>query len=199
MRQIYISGPIAMLDGNGQHPSEELINERKQKFYQVADALAQWGKWDPVNPLHVPPCSPNRPYCGGAYGEQNHDWQCYLRHDIIALMKCDAILMLPDWERSPGATAEFKVAEMIMIPAMFWSDSDGVTDFPQGIDAYNMAFGQADRPILADDLLPRWLMNRYGDNRDSVLSSDDESFWKHEALAVRRAVKRNGFKTPDDR
>lgn len=56
----------------------------------------------PVNPAELVPtgcsCSPD------------HDWSCYMRNSLRALLDCDAITTLPDWERSHGARAEVFLA-----------------------------------------------------------------------------------------
>lgn len=51
------------------------------------------------------------------------------------------------------------------------------------------------------DSLPAWLAQRFGrdtQGRDwDQMSPDDQSYWEHEAAAVRRAVGRGGFKQPE--
>ncbi|MEU6768584.1 hypothetical protein ABZ916_39500 [Streptomyces sp. NPDC046853] len=47
----------------------------------------------------------------------------------------------------------------------------------------------------AQDTLPAWLFQRFvTDGTWGDLSADDQSYWEHQARAVRRAVARNGFK-----
>ena len=49
--------------------------------------------------------------------EVNHDapkpWAYYMRRDIVAMMGCDTIVMLPGWEQSRGANLERHVAEAL--------------------------------------------------------------------------------------
>lgn len=51
------------------------------------------------------------------------------------------------------------------------------------------------------DTLPEWLYWRFGGRGDGhapawdELTSDDRTYWEHEAAAVRRAVARGGFKS----
>lgn len=45
-----------------------------------------------------------------AGGQTEHPPQEYLRHDIEHLVHCDAIALLPDWDRSVGARCEAAIA-----------------------------------------------------------------------------------------
>lgn len=50
------------------------------------------------------------------------------------------------------------------------------------------------------DTLPAWLAQRFGRLPRAPwdeMSPDDQSYWEHEAAAVRRAVARGGFKQPE--
>lgn len=40
-------------------------------------------------------------------------WAECMRADIAELVKCDAIAMLPGWQRSPGATLEHHIATQL--------------------------------------------------------------------------------------
>ena len=39
-----------------------------------------------------------------------HTWECYLRHDLVAMLACDAVAMLDGWETSHGARLEHATA-----------------------------------------------------------------------------------------
>lgn len=37
-------------------------------------------------------------------------WEDFMRRDIVALLQCNGIALLPGWERSRGALLEYQVA-----------------------------------------------------------------------------------------
>ena len=45
--------------------------------------------------------------------DQGMSWSACMRADIAELVKCDAIRLLPGWERSKGATLEHHIAERL--------------------------------------------------------------------------------------
>lgn len=87
--KIYISGRITGLD----------IDYAISKFKEAEEYVRKEMPYEPVNPFDV---------C-----EQNDDftWLDYMRADIIAMMDCDAILMLDNWKESEGATLELEIAK----------------------------------------------------------------------------------------
>ncbi|MCX8018914.1 MAG: DUF4406 domain-containing protein [Chitinophagaceae bacterium] len=46
-------------------------------------------------------------------------WDLAMRQCIADMMQCDALLMLPDWKTSRGATIEHKLAEWLNIPIYY--------------------------------------------------------------------------------
>ena len=82
---IYISGPMT-----------GIRDYNRPLFKGVAESLMEIG-YDVFNPADS--------------GLPEHlQWSEYLRHDIASLMKCDAIYMLPGWEKSRGARLEHHIA-----------------------------------------------------------------------------------------
>lgn len=43
-------------------------------------------------------------------------WDFYMRVDLAALLECDAVCVLPGWERSKGASLEVHVARALEMP-----------------------------------------------------------------------------------
>ena len=98
---VYISGPVT---SNPMCPDRET---NKHAFRHAEHFINQmFPLATVVNPLDVPPtCGAQE--CGEYDG---HSWNCWLRGDLIAMLKCDTILMLPGWIYSEGAKLELNVA-----------------------------------------------------------------------------------------
>jgi hypothetical protein len=108
--KVYISGAITGLP----------LSVARDRFAAAAASLAAQGN-DVVNPFDVPP----HPECacpdaaGGDGAGSGHEWGCYLRGDLAAMLNCDAILMLPGWEASHGARLELAVASAVGLKVLF--------------------------------------------------------------------------------
>ena len=50
------------------------------------------------------------------HGAGEGTWADYMRRDIADLLTCDAVALLPGWERSKGATLEVHIAEQLEMP-----------------------------------------------------------------------------------
>jgi len=95
--KVYLSGPISGLSSD----------EAREAFARASLATLLGGH-EPINPFDIPP--PPNCSCLGAEG---HSWACCLRGDLAVLIECDAIYMLPGWERSHGARLELSVAAAV--------------------------------------------------------------------------------------
>ena len=86
MSKLYLSGPISGLD----------IEHAREAFARAQEQMEQQG-WEVVNPMDngVPVEAP---------------WEEHLAADIIALLDCKAVAMLPGWENSRGARLENAIA-----------------------------------------------------------------------------------------
>lgn len=111
--RVYVSGPIS---------SETNVNraERKARFNRCeAWIRANIPEWDIVNPTSLTACDSK--WCGI---DDGHSWQCWLKYDLIALLECDAIAFLPEYEISKGAQLELLVAEAMGLKQYF-ANSEG--------------------------------------------------------------------------
>ena len=72
-------------------------NHNFDKFHEVADKFLHLG-WKVINPANN---------FGGRSDLPRED---YMRTDFVSIAKADAIVMLPGWKNSRGATAEYLVA-----------------------------------------------------------------------------------------
>lgn len=95
--KIYISGQITGLD----------LETAKQNFQIAEDYLRSIGYSDIVNPMKIHP-------------EGNiYTWTQYMRADLKALMDCDAIFLLSNWNQSKGAMIEKRIAEDVELLVLF--------------------------------------------------------------------------------
>jgi len=94
-RKIYIAGPITDYD----------LSERKRKFDFNQSLLEVLG-FEVVNPMALP---------------HDHDktWHSYMRECIAALVTCDSVLFLKDWQKSSGAQLEYHIADALDLTIMF--------------------------------------------------------------------------------
>ena len=91
MKKIYIAGKV----------SGEPIAECTMKFGQAQKELETWG-FEAVNPLAV-------------VGDFKSSWDAAMKKCIKALVDCDGMVILPDWQDSPGAKIERQLAEDLNI------------------------------------------------------------------------------------
>jgi len=130
--KVYISGPISGLK-----------QEEYEHKFGLAEAAVLEVEHEPVNPLKVGACveedcweryrdARGLPTPGGGAPVKEdgttflHHYACYMKYDILALLECDAILMIPGWSASRGAQIEKGVAEAIGLPVFMFFPGEKV-------------------------------------------------------------------------
>lgn len=94
MKKIYISGKITGM------PEEEAF-----ALFEKAENKLKNG-WIPVNPMKL---------------AHNHDrtWENFMKIDLIHMLQCDAVYMLPNWKESRGANIEHDLALQLRMPVIY--------------------------------------------------------------------------------
>lgn len=118
--KVYISGPISAGVPGADY------TERKERFHRAEVNLRAMGH-EPINPIWVDACAYRD--CGGKIDETEHNgfrhtWDCYLKYDLIALLGCEAIALLPGWFLSKGSRLEWYIAHELRMP-VFHLDTEG--------------------------------------------------------------------------
>ena len=90
-KRIYIAGPMSAYPEDGNYPS----------FFDAEDKLRDQG-WIVENPASFSEWIPN---------PSERQMEQLIRVDYQALLKCDAIAMLPDWRNSTFAPKELQLAK----------------------------------------------------------------------------------------
>jgi hypothetical protein len=109
MIRAYISGPMTGVD------------DLNRAMFAAAAVWAAAQGWEPVNPHDVPAshdgdCAPGLRTAAGAPPGELHAYGCFIRADLVVLLTCQVIVMLPDWSWSRGARAEHDVATICGMP-----------------------------------------------------------------------------------
>lgn len=100
--RIYIAGPMSNIPGLN-FPA----------FHALAAELRAAGH-DVVNPAEINVDADKLVASGNVTGEQiSAHWQLCMRADITQLVTCDAIIMLPGWLKSRGASLEHHIARIL--------------------------------------------------------------------------------------
>jgi hypothetical protein len=91
----YLSGPMTGLPDYNRPAFNEAAKELRSHGFTV---------WNPAEEFDATTIYPRK---------------IYLRKDIEALLKCDAIVMLDGWENSAGAKLELDIAKELELPIFF--------------------------------------------------------------------------------
>lgn len=58
----------------------------------------------------------------GGHGDRTREE--YMREDLKQLLECDAIILLPDWEKAAGAILEVDIADQCGLDVYVYRDTD---------------------------------------------------------------------------
>lgn len=106
----YLSGPMS-----------GIANHNYPLFAQACEQLRDWRGMTIVSPHEV------KHDDNGEAG--SIPWTEYIRGDVMALMRCNGIILLPGWSKSKGVRIELHVALAMEMPVKFYNPStDVLTD-----------------------------------------------------------------------
>lgn len=98
--KIYLSGPIS-------------ANPKWQEdFKKAEETVAKFWQGEIISPRQIAEQLKND--CPG----EVFSWQDYMRIDLLLLLTCDVIALLPGWENSKGAILEQQVAQALGLHEM---------------------------------------------------------------------------------
>ncbi|GLS13632.1 DUF4406 domain-containing protein [Hydrogenophaga electricum] len=109
--RVYLSGPMTGLP-----------DLNFPAFHAAADQLRRMGL-DVVNPADINP-------------DTSMSWAGCMRADIKALCDCDAIALMPGWERSKGAHLELHIAHRLELAVVY-------VDRPESLQVLGVTEGVA--------------------------------------------------------
>lgn len=118
--KVYVSGPISGRE-----------NRNETSFRRAAAAITM--KWHTaVVPLDIPAHTHDGP-CPTSYATgEGHGAACWLRADLVALLACDAVVMLADWELSIGARLEHEVATICGLK-VYYMAAESLFSMPEAV------------------------------------------------------------------
>jgi DNA-binding CsgD family transcriptional regulator len=102
MTRVYISGPMTGMPQLNFPAFHSAAKKLRAKGYKV------------INPAEL----------DGAE-EQTMEWHQYLRRDIVELVKCEVIAMLPGWVNSRGAKLEKSIADALGMKTIYLGPDAG--------------------------------------------------------------------------
>lgn len=89
----YLAGPMSGKEGYNSEAFIEAANELRQRNYQI------------VSPWEIAQTLPGTP--------GDLPYETYVKADIIAMLRCDAVVTLRDWQESRGARMEVALADWL--------------------------------------------------------------------------------------
>ena len=109
--KIYIAGPMTGIPDFNYHAFFEMEHELKQLGHQ------------PENPArHDGATAVEAIAAAGSLDAPAHSWSWYLKRDIPKLVASDAVVLLPGWQHSRGASLEVHIAQELGLPLFIFRD-----------------------------------------------------------------------------
>jgi hypothetical protein len=118
--KIYVSGPIAGRP------------EANRPMFEEYAHLVRMAGGDPVLPHDISPEHSGACPTDPLRGADGHSWSCHLRADIVQMLGCDGVVMMPGWERSHGARQEHNTAAACGMPIHYFMGDSGLAKDSQG-------------------------------------------------------------------
>lgn len=96
-------------------------------FFAVSDALRAMG-YEPNNPAENdgPDVVTAVAHANEMHRRGTHSWADYMKRDVIRLVSCDGLVVLPGWQSSRGAKLEVGLARDLEMPVWRWTFSTDV-------------------------------------------------------------------------
>jgi hypothetical protein len=91
----YIAGKIGDLP----------VNEYTANFENAKNVVSEMG-YKPIAPTDLP-------------HDHDRSWDSYMKEDLTAMLKCDAVYALKNWTKSPGARIEVGLAFQLGLPIYY--------------------------------------------------------------------------------
>lgn len=130
MKRPYITGPVVS--------APDLTRDEKYaRFTRAELVLRTRGYSNPINKLAVQACLSQD--CNGSSfhpdGSYRHSRECYLKHDLIAMLtEADGLALLPRWKESRGAMLKRHVADALGWEIIDLTKDDVVLGLPHELE-----------------------------------------------------------------
>lgn len=111
-KMVYLAGPYSA-------PTKAEINIHVRQAATIADVL--WNKGYAVICPHLNTYGMEGEAVFGGDAWIN-EFKKFLTGDFEIISRCDMVVMLPGWENSKGACAEFAFAHWLELPVWVWPD-----------------------------------------------------------------------------
>lgn len=98
MEKVYLAGPMSGLPALNFRAFHRAAQHLRRHGYTVVSPAEMDMDLDGFTPTDEDTVAP-------------HPFKHYMQRDLPALLQCDAIVVLPEWEDSKGATLEAHVAD----------------------------------------------------------------------------------------